>query len=60
MGLEKALLSYPEHKKILRDIEEFWLRNKSNDFQFVKPLTLIRTVKWKFDYIVFRKTYGSV
>ena len=25
MGFEKVLLSYPEYKKILDDIENFWL-----------------------------------
>ena len=45
MGLEKALLSYPEHRNFLKDIEEFWQRNKNNEFEFVKPPTVVRTVK---------------
>ena len=62
MGLKKALLSYPEHTQILIDIEKFWLRN-SNDFELVKPPILVRTVQWKFDYIVFQKrllSYSNV
>ena len=60
MGLEKALLSYPEHNRILKDIEEIWLRYKNSGFEFVKPLQLVRTVRWKFGYIVFRKTYNPI
>ena len=60
MGLEKSLLSYTEHKKIVRDIEEFCQFCKNdNSFEFVKQ-TLVRTVKWKFNYIIFRKTCSSI
>ena len=60
MGLEKALISYAEHKKIVEDIETFWMRNKKGDFEFACPPILIKTVKWKFDYILFRKFYNSI
>ena len=60
MGLEKALLSYPEHNRILTDIEEIWLCYKNNDFELVKLPRLVRTVRWKSDYIVFRKTYNPI
>ena len=59
-GFEKALLSYSEYKKILDDIENFRLQNKDKELEFVKPPILVKTVKWKFDYILFRKSYGSV
>ena len=55
MGLEKALLSYSEHGEILKDIERFYKGNRNNDFELVNPPILVRTVKWKFDYILFRK-----
>ena len=58
MGLEKALLLYSEHKNIISDIENFWFRNKDKEFEFLKPPILVKTVKWKFDYLLFRKTYG--
>ena len=60
MGLEKALLSYSEHLKIIEDIENFWKRNEEKGFELLKPPILVKTVKWKFDYLLFRKTYDSV
>ena len=52
MGLDKSLLSYNEHEKIVKDIEDFWQSRKNDSFEFVKP-TLVRTVKWKFDGSLF-------
>ena len=60
MGLDKALFSYPEHVNILRDIEEFWSQNENREFELVKPHILVKTVRWKFDYIIFKKNYCSV
>ena len=60
MGLDKALFSYPEHVNILRDIEELWSRNENREFELAKPHILVKTVRWKFDYIIFRKNYCSV
>ena len=60
MGLEKALLSYPEHGEILNDIERFYNGNRNSDFELVNPPILVRTVTWKFDYILFRKSYRSI
>ena len=60
MGLEKALVSYPEHGEILKDIERFYNGNQNSDFELVNPPILVRTVKWKFDYILFRKSYSSI
>ena len=60
LGLEKALLSYPEHGEILKDIERFYNGNRNSDFELVNPPILVRTVKWKCDYICFRKSYHSI
>ena len=60
LGLEKALLSYPEYAQILKDIEKFYNGNRNNEFELVIPPILVRTVKWKFDYILFRKSYRPV
>ena len=60
MGLEKVLLSYSEHSKIIEDIENFWKRNEQKGFELLKPPILVKTVKWKFDYLLFRKIYDSV
>ena len=56
MGIEKILLSFSDHNKIIEDIEKLWeLRKQYYDFKFAK-LRLVQTVKWKFDDIIFRKT----
>ena len=60
MGLEKAFFSYSEHSKIIEDIQNFWKRNEEKGFELLKPPILVKTVKWKFDYLLFRKTYHSV
>ena len=59
MGLDKSLFSYPEHTSILRDIEEFWSRNENREFELVKPHVLVKSVRCKFDYIMFRKNHCS-
>ena len=39
----------------MKDFEQFFLKNKTDDeFEFVKPL-LNHSVKWRCDYIIFRK-----
>ena len=42
--------------KFIKDIELSLLRNmKNSDFELVKPPQLVNSVKWKYDYVVFRK-----
>ena len=54
-GLEKAIQQYQDYLKFINDIKLFFLRNMNNSsFEFVKP-QLVNSVKWKFDYAVFRK-----
>ena len=54
-GLEKAIQQYQDYLKFINDIKLFFLRNMNNSsFEFVKP-QLVNSVKWKFDYVVFRK-----
>ena len=54
-GLEKAIQQYQDYLKFINDIELFFLRNmKNSSFEFVKP-QLVNSVKWKFDYVVFRR-----
>ena len=57
MGLNYSLLTLHEYEQIISDIEELWLwLMKKHDIKFKFILTqLIHTVKWKFDYIIFRK-----
>ena len=55
IGLDRALFSFSEYSSIVKDFEQFFLKNKTDDeFEFVKPL-LNHSVKWRYDYIIFRK-----
>ena len=55
MGLNYSLLTLHEYEQIISDTEELWLMKKHDmKFKFILP-QLIHTVKWEFDYIIFRK-----
>ena len=55
MGLNYSLLTLHGYEQIISDIEELWLIKRHNGkFKFTLP-QLIHTVKWKFDYIIFKK-----
>ena len=55
IGLDRALFSFSEYSSIVKDFEQFFKKNKTDDeFEFVKPL-LNHSVKWRYDYIIFRK-----
>ena len=53
-GVEKSLFCHERYSKAIIDIQNFIERYDTNNFfLFVKP-TLIQTIKWKYDYIIFR------
>ena len=55
-GIERSIQQYKDYSKFIEDIELFSFRNMRNsDFELVKPPQLVNSVKWKFDYVVFRK-----
>ena len=55
LGLKKALQDYLDYMKFIEDIRLFFLTvYRNNKFEFVNPY-LNNTVKWKFDYVIFRK-----
>ena len=55
-GIETSIQQYKDYVKFIKDIELFFLRNMKNcDFELVKPPQLVNSVKWKFDYVIFRK-----
>ena len=55
-GTEISVQHYKDYVKFIKDIELSLLRNmKNSDFELVKPPQLVNSVKWKYDYVVFRK-----
>ena len=55
LGLEKSIDQYPNYLMFLKDIESFFNRNFKNEVEFCRPIKIVHTIKWKFDYIIFRK-----
>ena len=42
-------------KEFLKEVERLYNEFLKNDFEFLNPMRIIHTIKWKFDYIAFRK-----
>ena len=56
LGVEKALHKFDNYSNFLKDMKKFYIRNiQKFDYEYVEPPQLINSVKWKFDYIIFRK-----
>ena len=55
LGLKKALQDYRDYMKFIKDIRIFFFLTvyRNNKFEFVNPY-LNNSVKWKFDYVIFR------
>ena len=59
MGLDKALHDFEDYLQVIKDIKKFFLRHiEKYDYEFLKP-QLVNSIKWKFDYIIFRKKRNS-
>ena len=55
LTLEKSIDQYPNYLMFLKDIESFFNKNFKNEFEFCRSIKIVHTIKWKFDYIKFRK-----
>ena len=55
IAFDKSINHFQCKDDILKEIERFYNINFRKDFQIIKPIRLINTIKWKFDYIIFRK-----
>ena len=54
-AFEKTIFHSNVRKKFLEEVERFYDEYLKKDFEIIKPMRIIHTIKWKFDYIVFRK-----
>ena len=54
-AFEDRLSNYERKKEFLEEVEKFYSEHLKNDFEFLNPMRIIHTIKWKFDYIAFRK-----
>ena len=55
LALDKSLDQYVNCFNFLDEIDSFYQKYFKNDFEFSRPIKLVNTIKWKFDYIIFRK-----
>ena len=54
-AFEDRLSNYERKKEFLEEVEKSFSEHLKKDFEFLSPMRIIHTIKWKFDYIVFRK-----
>ena len=54
-ALEDRLPNYERKKEFLEEVEKFYNEYLKKDFELLSPMRIIHTIKWKFDYIAFRK-----
>ena len=55
MGLEKAIFLYSNFNQIVELINNYFDKHLAGKFQTNYP-TLVHSAKWKFDYIIARKS----
>ena len=55
MAFEKTIFDFERKKEFFKEIENFYDEYLKKDFEIIKPMKIIHTIKWKFDYLVFRK-----
>ena len=54
IGLDFALFTLKDHDKIISEIQDFMFDKLDERFRFCFP-RLVPTVKWEYDYIVFKE-----
>ena len=54
-AFEIVTSEFERKNEFFKEIEKFYNRNLKTDFIILKPPRLINTIKWKFDYVIFRK-----
>ena len=55
MAFEKTIFDFKRKREFLEEVETFYDEYLKKDFEMLKPIKIINTIKWKFDYLVFRK-----
>ena len=53
--LDKSIEQFRNYNDFLNEIEAFFEIYFKKEFEFCKPIRIIHTIKWKFDYVIFRK-----
>ena len=54
-AFDDRLFNFERRKEFLEEVEKLFECYLKKDFELLNPMKIIHTIKWKFDYIVFRK-----
>ena len=54
-AFDDRLNNFERKKEFLKEVEKLYNEFLKSDFEFLNPMRIIHTIKWKFDYIAFRK-----
>ena len=55
MAFEKTIFDFKRKREFFEEVENFYNEYLAKDFEMLKPIKIINTIKWKFDYLAFRK-----
>ena len=55
LALDNSIDQYRNYVDFLKEIESFFEKHFKKEFEICKPIKVINTIKWKFDYVIFRK-----
>ena len=55
MAFEKTIFDFKRKREFFGEVEKFYNEYLKKEFEMLKPMKIINTIKWKFDYIAFRK-----
>ena len=54
-AFDDRLFNFERRKEFLEEVEKLFESYLKKDFELLNPMKIIHTIKWKFDYIAFRK-----
>ena len=52
LGLDKSLFSFDDYKEFLNSIDKFLSEHLKAELKRVNPPKLVKSTKWKHDYII--------
>ena len=55
MAFEKTIFDFKRKREFFEEVENFYDEYLKKDFEMLRPIKIINTIKWKFDYLAFRK-----
>ena len=55
MAFERTIFDFKRKREFFEEVENFYNEYFAKEFEMLKPFEIVNTIKWKFDYIAFRK-----